>query len=374
MSIILEKSRHPLLNIATLLPKRICLVTALLFGSAVMVHASGNKLIHSINKAPISIDGDVAAAVTDFVINLDFDMDPSAQGLNLQPSQTLSVELPDTFQFDNAEEFPVRNILSAKDCAPNIVKCTTAVFLHGWPQHPILPRNPKTGTEQFDFSFDSNQNAFLFKIKTDTNKVFLPGPGIKQIHLLAFGFRNPENPGEYPIKVSIIDADGGVIQSDTAVFDIKPAIAPSINITSVFVPNDENDGKPPNPNTIYQSTNIGQSTPMPWDFLTWGADSKPLVGIVLDQHNDNGGDILVAGVKIGSFEIHAPQGASGQTLTGVQSVTIPGTPVIGKTFGDLIPAGRMTARFKAWNVTGRYETILHLEGGNSVKMIVDAVQ
>ena len=41
---------------------------------------SSSGIVGSVVKAPISPDGDVAGAVTDFVINLAVDMDPSAPG------------------------------------------------------------------------------------------------------------------------------------------------------------------------------------------------------------------------------------------------------------------------------------------------------
>ena len=107
---------------------------------------------------------------------------------------------------------------------------------------------------------------------------------------------------------------------------IREEIAPSINITSVFVPGDVNDGRPPNPNTIYQVTDVSSPTGMPWDFLVWDKAGAPFTGIEVVQYDGAGGDLVVDGVVVASFAIQAPDGASGQTLGGRPSVALPGTP------------------------------------------------
>jgi hypothetical protein len=333
--------------------------------------AEGSHVV-SIVKAPISPDGDVAGARTDFVINFAVDPDLAVAGLDLQAGQVIRVALPGGFKFANGAEFPVRNTLSAKDCAPALFKCTTAVLLHGWPQHPILPAVPKSGKSQFDLTYDAEQNAFFFSV-VDLGEVFLPGPGPKQMHLLAFGFENPEDAGDYAIDVSLLDTDGTALWSEAANLTIREEIAPSINITSVFVPGDVNDGRPPNPNTIYQSADVSAPAPMPWDFLIWDGTGAPFVGIEVMQRDGAGGDLVAGGSVVGSFVIHGPDGASGQVLAGGPSVALPGTPVIGASFGDPVPAGRLTAQFTAGDAPGRYVTTFELAGGNAVSMIVDAV-
>jgi hypothetical protein len=47
--------------------------------------------------------------------------------------------------------------------------------------------------------------------------------------------------------------------------------------------------------------------------------------------------------------------------------------VIGNTFGDPVPVGRLTASFVAGSEPGRYFTTFELYGGNSATMVVDVV-
>ena len=59
-----------------------------------MAPAQASGLVKSIVKAPIAPDGDVAGAVTDFVINLNVDMDPAAPGKMLRKGQAIKIKLP----------------------------------------------------------------------------------------------------------------------------------------------------------------------------------------------------------------------------------------------------------------------------------------
>lgn len=337
--------------------------------SATPSQSSG--FVASVVKAPIAPDGDVAGARTDIVIYFAVDLDPSRPGEQLRKGDKLIVTLPKAFKLTDGAGFPVRDLLSAKDCVPGMIKCSTGVLLHGWPQHPVLPSFPPGKETQYTFSHDPAANTITYTIAKDLQGLNFKGPGIKQAHLLLLGFRNPDKPGGYTIKVSYMDAKGNEMDSGEAELTIRPNIAPSINITSVFVPNDKKGGKPPNPNTIYQRTTVGSAAPMPWDFLVWDTDGKPFVGLTLAQENDAGGKILQNGATVGRFTIKAPKKATGQKVSGGPSVALPTTPVIGKTFGKPIPVGRLTARFTAGSKPGRYSTTFTLDGGTSATMVVD---
>jgi len=144
-----------------------------------------------------------------------------------------------------------------------------------------------------------------------------------------------------------------------------------MNITSVFVPNDVNGGKPPNPNTIYQTTTPNAAAPMPWDFLIWDTDGAPYEGVEIVQTDANGGQLMHEGKAVGRFTITAPESATGQKVSGGPSVQIPSTPIIGTSFGVPIPAGRLTAMFTAGSQPGRYITTFDMHDGNNVSMVVD---
>lgn len=343
--------------------------TPLLIAPSMAQSASG--IVGSVIKAPIAPDGDVAGAVTDFAISLAVDMDPAKPGKILRAGESIKIQMPKEFRLNNAKNFPVRDLFSAKDCVPGLLKCTTGVLLHGWPQHPILPSFPPGKKQQYTFTHDAAANTIIYTAKIDIDDVPLPGPGIKQIHPMLFGFKNPDKPGSYPIRVSFTDASGNETESGVGYLDILAHIAPSINIATVFVPGDKNGGKPPNPNTIYQKTTLGEAAPMPWDFLVWDTNGKPYEGITVEQKSEAGGSLTHNGKSVGTFSISAPSGAHGQKVEGEPSIKIPGTPIIGKSFGKPIPSGRLTTNFTAGSKPGRYFTTFSLNGGNSVTMIVD---
>ena len=148
---------------------------------------SASGIVGSIVKAPVSPDGDVAGAVTDFVINLSVDMDPSILGRVLREGESIRIKLPGGFTFADGENYPVRNLFSAPDCKPGMLKCSTGVLLHGWPQHPILPTFPPGKESQYALTFDASSNTVIFTAAKDTSDAQFQGPGIKQIHLLLLG-------------------------------------------------------------------------------------------------------------------------------------------------------------------------------------------
>lgn len=335
--------------------------------------ATASGIVDEVVKAPISPDGNVVGAITDLLVNLDMDMDPSAPGKMLRSGESIRIELPDAFKFVDNKNFPIRTLFSAKDCRPGLLRCSTGVLLHGWPQHPILPSFPPGKKQQYTFTYEALTNTIVYTAIIDIKGVPLPGPGIKQIHLLLLGFKNPDQAGRYPIRVGFFDAAGREMESGVGNIEILANIAPSINMVSVFVPGDKNGGKPPNPNIIYQKTAVGKVAPMPWDFLMWNAKGKPFTGIEIMQNSDHGGDLRHGGKVVGHFNISVPHGATGQKVSGGPSVKIPATPVIGKTFGAPIPTGRLTAIFVAGSKPGRYFTTFQLHGGNSATMVVDVV-
>lgn len=345
--------------------------TATVFSVGLMP-AQADGFVKAIVKAPIAPDGDVVGAPADFLVLFDRDLDPSVKGYILRKGEAIRIVLPQEMKLKDGDKFPPRDLLSAPDCKPGLIRCSTAAFLQGWPQHPILPSFPPGKDRQYSMTFDTASNSLTFKADKDLDGVMFKGPGIKWAHMLLLGFHNPNEPGNYSIKAELVDATGKVKTQGSAEFKVRAKIAPSINITSVFVPGDKKGGKPPNPNTVYQKTAINQATPMPWDFLLWDGSGKPFTGVEVAQKSYNGGELKRSGETVGKFTITAPEGAIGTKLSGGPSVALPGTPVIGKTFGQPIPVGRLTARFTAGSKAGRYSTTFELDDGNKVTMYVDA--
>jgi hypothetical protein len=140
--------------------------------------ASG--IVASIVKAPISPGGDVAGAASDFVINLAVDMDPSVPGRVLGMGESIRIQLPNGFTFADPENFPVRDLFAAPDCKAALIKCSTGVLLHGWPQHPILPTFPPGKAAQFSLTYDAASNTVSYTAAKDTGDAQFSGPGIKR--------------------------------------------------------------------------------------------------------------------------------------------------------------------------------------------------
>lgn len=195
----------------------------LLAATAQLGHASG--IVDSIVKAPITPNGDVAGEPTDIVLNLDISFDPSVDGRTLLPGGTIKVTLPE--DFDNLG-LPVASV---GVCVPSQFNCSTGVLLQGWPQDPIPP-------PMYTVSLEGTHTI----VYTNTSGMPLGpgtffGPGIKQMHVILNGFRNP-SPGRYTIRVEAETGPGGALEMGMARVHILPKARPSVNVTSVFADGD----------------------------------------------------------------------------------------------------------------------------------------
>ncbi len=312
-----------------------------LFAFAVPSPAAAGDIVHSIIKAPVTPDGDVAGALTDLVINLDTDMDPAVPGRSLLSGRTIKVTLPDDFVNEGK---PLGRALS--ECVPSTLECNTAVLLQGWPQHPIVP-------PLYELSMEGTHTLVFTALTDITPGVAFPGPGIKQMHLLLSGFTNPK-PGTYEIAVEAETGPGGAVENGIGIVQILPKPMPSIDVTSTVDPS--------TPNTIFQSTTVGAEAPWPFDVLMWGKGGDPLVGAELVWVNANHSTLRVDGANVGHVRVKAPAGASGYSVSAAgPSVNVP-APIM------LVDTGRMRFHFQAGSVAGDYEVTFTLNGGNTVQM------
>ncbi len=317
-----------------------------------------DQFVGSIAKAPISPDGNVAGAITDIVIDLDRSLDPDVNGRSLLAGRSIKVTLPDAFV--DTGQLPLQDVFSSPTCVPGNLQCSTAVLLQGWPQRPILPsfppNPPGTGLPQYSLSLEGS-NTIVFTADIDlTPGVALAGPGIKQIHLILYGYTNPAKPGFYPVTVEAETGPNGEIESGVGSVQIIPRTRPSINVTSVF--------NPGSPNTIYQHTAPGELTPLPYDFLLWDRQGSPLEGVTIEMVNTHHGLLRQGRRVVGQIKIDTPPGASGQevfTLT-------PSAPINAPISG--IPTAHLTSYFRAGSVSGEYVVRFSLNGGNQVQMFV----
>ena len=335
----------------------------LLFTCNIASAGSSSGIASSVAKAPIVPDGDVAGARTDFVVDLNIDMDPATEGLSMAPGDQLRIKLPAGFDLNDTANFPIANVGSPLiPCVPGNLKCTTGVLLQGWPQNPLSPAT---------YDFDIVDNVVSYTAKGGGLGPNPFGPGLKQAHIIANGMRNPLTPGRYKILVEL--ERGGNVEKGSTHLIIRPNVRPSINVTSVFdvPPDDPNGGNPPNPNFIYQETGPGMAVPLIWNFLMWDTDGAPFTDVEIVQRNRNGGALVRNGHTVGQFKINAPQGAVGQELMSLGPSVEGGTPVIGMTFEPPLKTARLRAVFTAGSALGRYHISLRLNNGNTANMFVD---
>ena len=304
-------------------------------------------IVASVAKAPITPDGDVAGAPTDFVITLDTSLDPAVPGRTLLTGGTVKVTLPDDFLNLGG---PVSNPGPPPACPPPAGTCSTGVLLQGWPQHPVPP-SPANYTVSVE-----GTNTIVYTAMTDLVPAPPAEPGLKQIHLILRDFLNP-GPGRYEFAVEAETGPGGAVETGTAVVHIRPKPRASINVTSVF-----NAGTP---NTIYQTAAAGATAPLDYDFLVWDNNGEPAVGVEIRQVNDHHALLVQGRRAVGQITIDAPAGAVGQQVSSLG----PSIPIVGPVLN--LDTARLTAQFTAGDTSGRYITTFSMNNGTSVQMVVD---
>lgn len=357
-------------------------------------------IVASIDKAPVVADGDVTGKPFDYVITLDGSLDPQVLGRGIAAGGQIRVFLPPEFDLAaiDTENYPVATPpvpfppvppLPDRPCIPGNLQCTTAVVLRGWPQDPLFPP-----VLFHTMSIDLAQNAVVLTAVQDIGLVpgAAPAPYIKQVHLILNGLRNPA-PGTYTVRVEADTGPDGSVESGEGPLVVRSETAPSVNITSVFVPPlavgacGPGD-PPPNPdNPVYQTTDVGDDAPFAWSFLLWGRNNEPLDNVWL--HRVAGSYWLLMRNEdrrfrwrdmVGRLRVDAPPGASGYDVRlnndyrGLDCPTsLPAAPVIATTPGiGPQPVGRLDLQFTAGNLPGVYKTTLWIAGGNHVEMFVRA--
>lgn len=358
-------------KIRIVLPALIAMVITTLALSPVSAKGNHGGIVSSVDKAPIVPAGTTVGNTTDFVITLDTSLDPSVPGRTLLAGGTVKVTLPDAFV--NSGLVPIQQV-GTPGCVPNtpdLLQCNTAVFLQGWPQHPVGP--PK-----YSLSLEGT-NTVVFTANVDLIPNPPAEPGIKQMHLILNSFTNP-HPGRYEILVEAETGAGGAVETGVGKVHILPKPKASINVTSAFVPG--------TPNRIYQETGIEELTPLPYDFLLWDKKGDPFVGVEIvpvdggkhgkhGKHGKSGkhghgpkstkslaAKMVHEGRTVGKVFIERPAGATGYgVFTDVPSVLI-NSPI------STAPTGRMTAFFHTGSEAGDYTLTFSINGGNSVQMFV----
>lgn len=300
--------------------------------------------------APIAPDGLTAGRPTDFVLIFPGDAHPAAPGRSLPPGGTIRVTLPQAFE--RVAELPLVSV-NDENCAPAAASCNTAVLLQGWPQNPIRP------FERYPLSFDGTHTV-VFTAPEGIEAPTDSGPGIKSLHLLLFGYRNPD-PGRYLLRLEADTGPDGTRERGVAVLEVVASSPPTVAPTSAL-------SERPGSNLLYQRTRPGEAIPLPFDLLLWGADEQPLAGVTLedDGSDADGARLMHEEREIGRVTVLAPEGASGQRVSAAQPSQAIASPVSG------VPAGHLRVDFQAGSEPGAYLVTFALDGGNELTMVVTA--
>ena len=309
----------------------------------------GKGIVGSIVNAPVVPDGNVAGLFTEVVINLDVSMDPNVAGRGLMKGKSVRVTFPDAFDVDPT--IPTQTPFTP--CAA--AACNVAIFLQGWPQHPLgFP--PPTIPTKLSVSAVGPRT-----IQLEALIDFVPSPplepGIKLMHLILPGFTNP-HPGHYEIEVEAETGPGGALETGSGRVHIVPKARPFISVTSIIP-----GVNPGNQNTIYQQTTVGQPTPLPYRFLMWQKDGVPALDVEIQD-----GRLVQGNRTVGQVSIEAPAGASGQEVISLGASIQVNAPVSGRL------AGQLDAEFTAGSTPGLYTVKMHMAGGNTQRMFVHVSQ
>ena len=303
-------------------------------------------------KAPVSPDGTTAGAVTDLVVTFQ-DTDPDIPGIGLAAGGTVAVTLPSSFLDTGALPFQT---FGTPGCAPPLVTgCNSALLLQGWPQSPQPPFP--------DVGWDPVRHTIVLTAKAAWQPAGPSTPGPKQVHLLLLGFRNPDLPGRYPMRVEITpDPTTGQKLVAQGSVRITPRAKPSIEVTSLV----NGTPPPPFPNSIYQTVEPGDEL-LNYGFYLWGRNGVPLEGAELHMTTTTHGVVVDSdGRRVGNVWIKAPRNA------GHYSLEQSGPAVATTAFLTGAPTALLTVRFVPNPaVTGHYAVTISLRGGNRQIMHVD---
>jgi len=332
----------------------LALLLAFLLAPAAAAREPGNIVVAAV-KSPVVADGDVAGRPTDINLVLDLSLDPQVAGRTLRRGTTISVTLPDAF---------------ARTAVP-VQAPESGALVKGWPQG---------GLAGYTVTL-AGTHTVVFTATEDIVPVGSDNPGIKVLHVRGGAFTNPA-PGDYAIRVVAETGPGGPVETGIGTLTIRPQIIPSINATNALFPQPSNNN--------WQRVPVNTATPLPLDFLLFGADGQPLNGVgvapadparfphytggllVRDTNGDGlldqATDTVVGGV-IGA----APTGATGQSAS--SPVDAAGRPVVSGqlTRADGTPAsGLLRVLFRTGTQPGDYTPTFELTGGTATRVTIVA--
>ncbi len=307
--------------------------------------AAAEELDIVVKSAPIVPHGLIAGQPLDVTLSF-VDLDPQVPGIELRQGGTATIFLPP--EVTNLG-YPVASVGKAVGCEPPVLgKCSSGGFLHGWPQSPLLPLP--------NVEYDEAEHALTLTATADAPEYDIDNPGAKLIHLFTFGFQNPQEPGDYPIRLELQpDPDKPVTQTGSALLKVSARREAMLAVDSTQAPNIKG---PKFKNTMYQAVKAGD-TSYPMSVNMWDADHQPIVGARIEMLSETTGNLIGAdGSSLGSVLVDVPDGAKGFLLMSASSFAA-------KTGLAGYPTGRLVMTLKtARGAPGDYQVTLALNNGD----------
>ena len=314
---------------------------------------AAEALAIEVETAPIVPNGLVAGEPFDVTLTF-VDRDPAVPGIPMKAGGTATVLLPREIVNTGS---PVAKVMGVESCQPPVLAdCSTAGFLNGWPQSPMLPFN--------EVEYDGDAHALVLTAAADAPPYSVEHPGLKLIHLITLGFRNPAEPGDLELALEIRpDPASDEVLSGTATLPITAERAPVVTIDSTGNPPTQG---PRRPNTMYQSVPLGGTSSV-LGFNLWNAEHDALVGAAPRMDAPGEGRLVGAdGTVLGTVTIDAPDGAKAFGL-----LSAPSMPA--KTGLAGFPTGRLRGVLHTDpGVPGDYTVTVALDGGNAASQRVTA--
>lgn len=325
---------------------------------------AGTGLVHSIVAAPVVPDGDVAGRPTDFVINLDASLDPEVPGRGLAAGDSIRITLPPELQqADPPLPFATLFAEAVEGCKPfpaadPALLCNTVVLLQGWPQHPVAP--PPALAGRYETRFEEATNTLVVTALDDIVPAAPANPGIKQIHLLLNGFRNPR-PGRYPVVVEADTGPGGARESGCGTLVVSRGTGPHLGVTST------GNTPPPFASPLFQSVPAG-GAPDTYNLLLWGRRGGAMTGVELMPVALPRSDFALLvrhGRVVGQVSVAGPPGAAGRGL-----LSSPGPSALERAPVTGVPTARLRLDYLPPPIPGDYVVSVSLAGGDEAVLRV----
>jgi hypothetical protein len=282
--------------------------------------------------------GAVAGMPTALLVELNASPRPLFPGLAIEKGRSIRVRLPEAFRV--ASPFPLLRLNDGGCSAPIAIlpRCNSVDLLQDGLTRRVSPY-------AYDVALEGT-HTLVFTARED-----IPArSGVKQIHLLLPGFRNPA-PGRYAVEVT---TDIGSSGSHTETVEVQ--------IVSAATPTAAAMNLSENPFSEFL-----ERPARTFDVLLWGAQGEALEGVTLERDprdpTRNSYLLMKSGDALGTVRVETPDPQASTDLVAEASVGT-SAPVSG------VPVGYMRFGFGTTNFAGEYRVLISLFGGSTAEIFV----